>query len=128
MSKKKPRSKDPHSWVKDTTKKAGAASGSSASKPETAEAVAADEEPAEGAPRRLVIVEYEKNGGDIIATHEVVCEWSEDAVADPPSGSETGAVVRILLTGELFEKTLLDIHENYKVDVSGARPKLVPRK
>ena len=123
MSKKKAHSKDPHSWVKDTTKKAAAAS-----EPEAAGARAADEEPAEDAPRRLLIVEYEKNGGDIIATHEVVCEWSEDAVADPPSGSKTGAVVRILLTGEMFEKTLLDIHENYKVDVSGARPKLVPKK
>ena len=137
MSKKKPRSKDPHSWIRDTTKKPGegkasapessapAAGAGKAEEPGAAEAAA--EEVPEGVPRRSVVVEYDRNDGGILATHEMAREAAEASAELPASSSEGSTAARITLTGELFDKTLLDIHENYRVDVSKARATLVPK-
>jgi hypothetical protein len=141
MSKKRPRSKDPHSWIKDTTKKAEEPKPSGqadetkpAENPEASEAT--DETPAgemeetaahEATPQRFIIVEYDKNDGHIIAIHEMMSETRKSAGEDPDSVPKGMAATRIALTGELSDKTLMDIHENYKVVISKTKPTLVPR-
>lgn len=133
MSKKRPRSKDPHSWIKDTTK--NAAGPGPSGKPEAPSA--ADETPAEPAeeetaapeaePQRFVTVEYYKNDGRIFSTQEVLREAQADAGEAPASVSEDRAAASIGLTGELLDKKLADIHENYKVVISKKKPTLVPK-
>jgi hypothetical protein len=121
MSKKKPRSKDPHSWIKDTTKKA-------ATDADEASAVT-DEETAVpvSTPQRFVIVEYYKNDGRIFAAHEVHPDAEADAGELPATDSTDRAVARISLSGELFDKTLIDLYENHKVDVSKTKPTIAPK-
>jgi hypothetical protein len=141
MSKKKPRSKDPHSWIKDTTKQSKApGKASQAAKSEPAEKLAAQEETdetsaeqeaqtatLEATPQRTIIVEYDKNDGSILATHEVFQEAYADAGQAPASASEGRAAARIILTGKLLDKRLLDIHENYKVVITKKKPTLIPK-
>ncbi|HEV2915037.1 MAG TPA: hypothetical protein VGX92_17300 [Pyrinomonadaceae bacterium] len=141
MSKKKPRSKDPHSWIRDTTKKAEepeparqAAKTKQAEKPVTTQAAdethagpgeaAADSAPA---PKRFIAIQYDKKDGRIFATHEVISESQESATEAPAIASEDTASARIALTGELLDKKLIDIHENYKVVISKTKPTLVPK-
>ena len=142
MSKKKPRSKDPHSWIKDTTKKTEKPEpAKQAAETKTAEklgppAEATDDAPAgsaeematpEATGQRVVIVEYDKSDGRILATHEVIGEGQESASEAPASVSEGGAAARLALTGELLDKMLIDIHENYKVVILKTKPTLVPK-
>ena len=137
MSRRRPRSNDPHSWIKDTTKKSGepeasaqAAETEPAEESATAGAAGADEETAapKGAPRRVVVVEYLKNDGSIVTVHEMYHEASEGAAETPASASEGSAVARVALTDKMVDKTLLDIHENYKVAISKKKPTLVPKR
>ena len=132
MSKKKPRSKDPHSWIKDTTKKA--AGSKPAEKPEPP--VEAGETPTgpeeetaspEHRPQQFVMVKYDKKDGHILATHRALTETQGSAGEATASVSEDRATARIALTGELLDKQLLDIHENYKVVISKKKPTLVPK-
>ena len=132
MSKKKPRSKDPHSWIKDTTKKA--AGPKQAKKPEPP--VAADETPAgpgeetaasKRTPQQFVIVRYDKNDGHILATHRAYPGAQRSTIQAPADVSEDRATAIIALTGELLDKKLIDIHENYKVVISKKKPTLVPK-
>ena len=111
-----PKKKDPHSWIKDTTKMAAA--------PETPEAA---EEEDESAPRRFVIVEYLRDDGRIIAAHEVGPDAGADARELPASLSEKSAVARIALKGEMLDKSLLDLYENHRVDDSKKKPTIAPR-
>jgi len=152
MSKKRPRSKDPHSWIKDTKKKGGgsapsgegdappesaapaeAAEPSEPAAPEESAAETADvqeeeEETAEGeaAPPRSVVVEYHKDDGSIFAIHESADDTPEGAGEVASSVSDGKAAV-IPLPIKMRDKTLLDIHVNYKVDISKAKPRLVPK-
>jgi len=158
MSKKKPRSKDPHSWIKDTKKKGeepapagGADAPSEAPTPSesaapvesatpsepaapaeaTAETAAGQEEEEEtaedeGAAPRLVVVEYDKNDGRILATHELLGE-PPGAAGEIESSTPEGKAAIIPLTGKMRDKTLLDIHQNHRVDTSKAKPTLAPK-
>lgn len=138
MSKKKPRSKDPHSWIRDTTKPsaepepselpegeaaASAFDAGAAAEPEEVEEVEADE----SGPRRYVVVEYDTSNGEIIAMHEVA-EEDQDRVAEIQAlAAEGKAAARIALTGEKLDQTLIDLHDNHKVDTSKKKPALVPK-
>jgi hypothetical protein len=154
MSKKRPRSRDPHSWIKDTKKKKGeesAPSGEGAAPPESAasaeeaaespeaaapeESAAAEtadaeeeEETAEGeaAPPRSVVVEYHKDDGSIFAIHESADDTPEGA-GEIESSVPDGKAAVIPLPVKMRDKTLLDIHMNYKVDSSKKKPRLVPK-
>jgi hypothetical protein len=128
MSKKKPRSKDPHSWIKDTTKKA-------AEQPEE-EAVAAAETAAEpeeepeaddSGPRRFVVVAYDRNDGRIVALHEMHDEERGGVSVTAARLPENIVEARIALTGALRDKSLGDLHDNHKVDASKKKPALVPK-
>lgn len=121
MSKKKPRSRDPHSWIKDTTKKPAAEAA------EEAPAAAADEETDESGPRRFVVVEFYKNDGRIHAAHEIHPDAQASTDEPPASSSEDTAAARIALTGDLSDKSLLEIYKSHKVDVSKKKPTLVPK-
>lgn len=142
MSKKKPRSKDPHSWIKDTTKKiekpepANEAAETKPAEKLGPPAEATDETPAgtaeematrESTGQRVVIIEYDKSDGRILATHEAMGEGQDSASEAPASVSADRAVARLALTGELLDKMLIDIHENYKVVISKTKPALVPK-
>lgn len=117
MSKKKPRSKDPHSWIKDTSKMV----------PESAAPEEEEEEEDESAPRRFVIVEYLRDDGRIIAAHEVGPDAGAADAELPASLSDKSAVARITLKGEMLDKSLLDLYENHRVDDSKSRPTIAPR-
>ncbi|HEV2860994.1 MAG TPA: hypothetical protein VGX48_08315 [Pyrinomonadaceae bacterium] len=127
MSKKKPRSKDPHSWIRDTTKEGAG--------PEAAEEAAADDaaldEPEEAedeaGPRRCVIFEFDPSDGRILASHEVLEDSGVDVGQAPTNLAEGKASACIALTRGLRDKTLRDLHTNYKVVVSKSRPALVPK-
>lgn len=142
MSKKKPRSKDPHSWIKDTTKPAAepepsdppegeaaaatAAASEAAAEPEEVEEVE-EVEADESGPRRYVVVEYDTSDGRIIAMHEVA-EEDQDRVGEIQAlAAEGKAAARIALTGEKLDQTLIDLHDNHKVDTSKKKPALVPK-
>jgi hypothetical protein len=141
MSKKKPRSKDPHSWIKDTTKKGEepepadqAAKIKPAQKLEAPEAAdetssGPGEEMAAREPirQRAVIVEYDKKDGQILATHEVIGDAQQSAGEASAGVSAGNAAARIALSGELLDKSLIDIHENYKVVISNTNPTLAPK-
>lgn len=126
MSKKKPRSRDPHSWIKDTTKKAV---GPGPSEEPGEEAPAAEPEEAEAddaGRRRYVFVEYDAGDGRIIAMHEETEEGQGQIDAVSARTSEGRAAARITLTGKLLDESLVDLHDNYKVDASKKKPALVP--
>lgn len=152
MSRKKPRSRDPHSWIKDTTKKAeesapaasavtgeaaatgeappaGDAAGEApAAGTEAAAAAGQEEETAEdeGTATRFVVVEYDRDDGSILATHELLGE-TPGAAGKLQSSIPGGRAAVIPLSGKMGDKGLLDIHENHRVDTSKARPTLVPK-
>lgn len=146
MSKNKRRSKDPHSWIKDTTKPAAEPEPSERPESEAA-AVAAEATPAgpeeaaepeaeeveeveedESVPRRYVVVEYDTSDGRIIAMHDATEEDQERGGGLQVLAAEGKAATRIALTGEMLDKTLLDIHDNHKVDTSKKKkPALVPK-
>lgn len=117
MPNKKTRSKDPHSWIKDTTKKAAEAD--AAAEPEEAAA--------ESGPRRCVTFEFDPSDGRILATHEVLGATGAAVGQAPRRLAEGKASACIALAGELRDKPLLDLHRNYKVVISDAKPTLVPK-
>lgn len=81
---------------------------------------------ARSTPERLISVEFDTKNGAIISTHEMVCEAEEITSEHGTSVSES-AVAGVALTGELFDKALIDIHNNYKVVISKKKPTLVPK-
>ena len=125
MSKRKPHSKDPHSWIKDTTKKAAEPNEAGATMDD--EVTFAEQEEAESGPRRCVTFEFDPNDGRILATHEVPDVSGVDVGGAPTTLAEGKASACIALPGKLRDKTLRDLHQNYKVDVSKSKPALVPK-
>lgn len=128
MSKKKPRSKDPHSWIRDTTKKAvdqpeEEAAAETTGEPETEEGPEADDT----GPRRFVVVDYDRNDGRIISVHEVHDEARGGVSVTAARLPEHVVEARIVLTGALRDKSLGDLHDNHKVDTSKRKPALVPK-
>ena len=126
MSRKRPRSKDPHSWIKDTTKTSETpkAKGSEATEsPRTEKARARPK----ATPQRFIYVEFDPTDGSIIASHELHREAEESAIQSWTSASKDRLTARVPLTGELFDKDLIDIHNDYRVVISRKKPTLVPK-
>lgn len=95
-------------------------------KPKKSRAAAKSKAAAKSASQRFVNIEYDKNDGTIIATHEVLGE-AEEASGPWTNIPADMATSIIVLTGDLFDKDLIDIHINYKVVVSRKKPTLVPK-
>lgn len=133
MSKKKPRSKDPHSWIKDTTKKAvktgPTAKGKSPADDddETASESGVEAESSEAPPGRVVYIEYAMKDGRILVAREVLGESYGCRVAPPATLREGRAGASIVLTGQLRDKRLIELHEKYRVVISKSKPTLVPK-
>jgi len=136
---KKRLSKDAFSWVQNTAeqgeepkpakeepKPAKEASPKSAKK-SPARAAKTKAVP-ESERRRSIFVEYAKKDGQIIATHEIFRETDETVTHPWTTIPKDRAVARIVLSEELLDKKLIDIHRNYKVVISNKQPALVPKK
>lgn len=126
MSKKKTRSRDPHSWIKDTTKKAVGPGPSEQPDDEAPVAEPEEAEAGDSVRRRYVFVEYDTSDGHIIAMHEETEEGQGRIDAVSARASEGRAAARITLTGKLLDKSLVDLHDNYRVSTSKSKPALVP--
>ncbi|NIV03800.1 hypothetical protein GWN26_07505 [Candidatus Saccharibacteria bacterium] len=136
MTKKKKRlSKDAFDWVEDTSGKeeeASAKAGEKAeksqqrkSKPAKTEKTAAESEAGQ---QKTLFVKYLKEDGSIVATQEVQTTKDKSGIQPWSEIPENMAVTAISLTGQFAGKTLLEIHTQYRVEVSGKKPKLVPIK
>ena len=128
---KKRLSKDAFSWVQNTTeqdeepKPAKKASPKSAKK---APARAAKPKAVpESEPGRSIFVVYAKKDGQIIATHEIFRGTDETTTHPWTTIPKDRAVARIVLSEELLDKKLIDIHRNYKVVLSNKKPALIPK-
>jgi hypothetical protein len=77
--------------------------------------------------RRSIFVEYLKKDGQIIATHEILRETDKTTAHPWTEIPKDRAVARIVLSEELLEKKLIDIHRNYKVVISNRKAALVPK-
>jgi hypothetical protein len=78
-------------------------------------------------PKRVISVEFNRNDGAIISTHEMVCDAEEITSEHVTSASENSYVTAVVLTGDLFDKALIDIHNSYRVVISRKKPTLVPK-
>lgn len=78
--------------------------------------------------KRFIFVKYNNDDGGIVATHEIV--GAEQQVSDHPwtTVPDGTAVAGFDLTGDLTDKTLIDIHKNYKVDVAKKKKPALARK
>jgi hypothetical protein len=123
MSKKKRLSEDAFSWIQDTTEKAEKPKPAKKPRARSGKTQAATESTA----KRFIFIEYDKNDGHIVATHEILREADELTSKPWTNISEDKAAVRIALTEELSEKELIDIHHNYKIVISNKKPTLVPK-
>jgi hypothetical protein len=77
--------------------------------------------------QRSIFVEYDKKDGQIIATHEVFRQTDKTTAHPWTTIPKDRAVARIVLSEELLDKKLIDIHRNYKVVISNRKPALVPK-
>jgi hypothetical protein len=123
MPRKKRLSEDNLSWIQDTTERAA--------EPEPAEAAASESAPSPAMPKsrseRVIFIEYDKNNGNIVSTHEVHSEADEPAETPWTTTTADFAVVKCKLGAELSDKDLVYIHTKYKVVLQRRKPKLVPR-
>lgn len=110
----------------EESKPAKKAAKKATAKPRKSKAPSKSEAATESTPSRFVNVEYDKNDGSIIATHEVIGEVEnvKGPWTNVPADKETDVIA---LTGDLFDKDLIDIHMNYKVVISKNKPTLVPK-
>lgn len=80
-----------------------------------------------GIKKRMVFVQYRTDDGQIVALQEILHQPEKSAKPlwlEIPNDNEAR---RIGLTGDLVDKKLLEIHQNYKVKKSGRSVKLVPK-
>jgi hypothetical protein len=115
--------RDPFSYVQDTTEKTKMPKPTKKSpvKPKKSKPKP------EPTPQRFIFVKYDTNDGRIVATHEMHRQAEE--LPDNPwtSVAKDRASAKVALTGELFNKQLGDIHNDYKVVITNKKLKLVPK-
>jgi hypothetical protein len=123
MTKKKRISEDAFSWVQDTTEKPEEPKPAEEAPPKKKKSGAVPE----STRQRAIFVEYVKKDGRIVATHEIFRETDETTPHPWTTIPKDRAAARIVLSGELLDKGLIYIHQNYKVVISNKKPTLVPK-
>jgi len=140
MAKKTRLSKDAFDWVKDTSKEAEEETSKEKKeekKQEKKKAVAAKPKAREPVKKknnelqtvasgRTVLIRYQKSG-EIVAIAEIGKEEAasaETSYLDAPRGEKADVFI---LEGSLARLRLIEIHNHYRVDTSGKKPKLVLR-
>ena len=119
MSKNK---RDPFSWVQNTTKK------TKMPKPtKKSPAKPRKPKPSEPTPQRFIFVTYDTNDGRIVAAHEMHSQAEELPDNAWTNVRKENTAAKVALTGELLNKQLSDIHNDYKVVTSNKKLKLVPK-
>jgi hypothetical protein len=120
---KKRLSKDAFSWVQNTTEQGEEPNPAKKATPKPVKQKTASKSDR----RRSIFVEYVKKDGQIIATHEIFRETDKTTAHPWTTIPKDRAVARIVLSEELLDKKLIDIHRNYKVVISNRKPTLVPK-
>lgn len=82
---------------------------------------------ARAARKRAIFVKYDRKDGSIVATHEIFSEANATQAKPWTVIPKDKAAAKIVLTEELIDKDLIDIHLNYKVVVLDRKPALVPK-
>jgi hypothetical protein len=121
MSKKKTSGENVTSGNRDSAQKPGKPKPAGETSAEAGE----DRRTARVTRKRAIFVKYNKSDGSIVATHEAFSE-ANASQAKPWTTIQKGkAAARIVLTEELVDKELIDIHLNYKVVIEDRKPTLV---
>ena len=132
MNRKSPLSKDAFDWIQDTTKAAGEKNETETKSvkpakhtvPEIQKPPAIKKMPGESV--RFVFVRY-KDNGNIVGMVEVIKGEKKPDIHPYLNVPADEKVAGFSLTGELAAMPLIEIHNNYKVITTGAKPRLTPK-
>jgi hypothetical protein len=137
MAKKKRLKGDPFGWVEGTTQSSGPSAADEQTPPPksrkrrgtaTSEAAASSQAAVSRETERTIYVKYKKDTGEIIAIQELMNRPKEIKTLPWLEIPEDMDARPFDLTGELLDKPIIDIHNNYRVSKSGASVRLVPKR
>jgi len=126
---KKPRLKDDaFAWVQDTSEKKPAPEPpvpAQLEKPLAATRTKKQQISPTGGRQRAILVKYDRSTGQIIACRGSQSESGKSSKNPWSKIPKDNAVAEIDLPGELADKELIEIHAGFKIDASGAAPRLI---
>jgi hypothetical protein len=94
---------------------------------ETAE-LTEEQEVSQTGSERIIFVRYTKSDGQISAIQEILLDRDKMSGLPWTNIPEDMEVKEFVLTDDLLDKDIINIHQDYKVSTTRGKPKLIPKK